>query len=204
MIIARILRKALCLLSYRLLAQKIPDLSGKDIILTFDDGPDPVNTPKILELLKRHGIKAIFFVVGKCVNDNRQLFMQMIEEGHWIGNHTYSHQNIEKLNNDFLANEISRCQNIISEYDNANYSLFRPPRGMMSVRNFLFILKNNFNIILWNVDSKDSNLSCQEIICALRTTVKKKEIVLFHDDGPLCVEILEELIPYWKSRGMVL
>jgi len=198
-----IYRKILCLLSYRLMAKAMPDLASKDIILTFDDGPHPIYTEKILDLLKSHDIKAVFFVVGKNAQENNATLSRIIAEGHKVGNHTYSHIEITSLDKASQNDQIDKCQNVISSY--VKYKIFRPPMGIVSIRSIIYLIKHHYHIILWNIDSKDySSLSCTTIVDKLRERVKKKNIVLFHDDSALCYDVLEQIIPFWRSNGLIL
>jgi peptidoglycan/xylan/chitin deacetylase (PgdA/CDA1 family) len=121
------------------------------ICLTFDDGPNEY-TLKNLETLEKFGLKATFFVVGKNCQKFPQILKEIVKEGHLIGNHSFSHS--IKFFFDFKR-EIERTREIIKEITGIETRIFRPPYGFLRPWLKNYLLKNGYEILLWNLDSKD-------------------------------------------------
>lgn len=195
-------------------------VSGEEKVayLTFDDGPSINVTPKILDILKEENVKATFFVIGSKVDEHPEIVKRAYEEGHFIANHTYSHNNntIYKSEENFI-NEIKKTElaigNAIGKENYCSY-LFRFPTGYMSstkksakkkVRNTL--LKMNYAYIDWNCLNNDSMKKCSnsELLSNLKKTSKNKNtlVVLMHDTKDVSDSsgVLKESIEYLKSEG---
>ena len=124
-----------------------------NIWLTFDDGPTPKVTPFILNTLKEEKVKATFFLVGKQIEQQPDLYNKIISDGHVIANHSYSHINSWKSNTIDYLNDIEKCQKLMPKN-----KLFRPPYGKISALQ-IRRLKKKYKIILWDVLSWDFSLS---------------------------------------------
>lgn len=181
----------------------------KIIALTFDDGPDEVFTPQVLDILKKNDVKATFFLVGENLKQNKEIVKRQFEEGHEIGNHTYTHINVAKSGYDKVYEEITKTQEEIKEIIGVEPKLFRPPYRAMS-RNMCDIIKNkNMNIILWsNLDPRDwSNPGVYSIVNTIESKVGNGNIILLHDYNNLrnsksqTIQALESVIPYLKEQG---
>lgn len=181
----------------------------KIIALTFDDGPDEVFTPQVLDILKKNDVKATFFLVGENLKQNKEIVKRQFEEGHEIGNHTYTHINVAKSGYDKVYEEITKTQEEIKEITGVEPKLFRPPYRAMS-RNMCDIIKNkNMNIILWsNLDPRDwSNPGVYSIVNTIESKVGNGNIILLHDYNNLrnsksqTIQALESVIPYLKEQG---
>ncbi|MCD6111768.1 MAG: polysaccharide deacetylase family protein [Bacteroidales bacterium] len=148
----------------------------KKIFLTFDDGPVPEITPKVLKILKDFNVKATFFCVGDNVRKYPEVFNQIIESGHAVGNHTFNHLNSWKTPSKLYLENIKKNE----EYFSTN--LFRPPYGKL--RPYIFKkLKEDYKIILWTIlsgdfDNKISNLKCLNNVIDNATN---GSIIVFHD-----------------------
>ena len=146
------------------------------IYLTFDDGPTPGITEKVLEILSSYNAKATFFCIGKNVAENADLYQSIIASGHSIGNHTNNHKNGWKTDN------INYFQNIEECAKNVNSKLFRPPYGKIkpSQTNYL---KDRYKIIMWNVLSGDFDptLSKEKCLKNVLNLTDSGSIVVFHD-----------------------
>ena len=174
----------------------------KQIYLTFDDGPHKIHTINVLDLLQFHNIQATFFVNGICLDNNMPIAKRIIAEGHVLGNHTYSHRLLPTLSKKELCYEIMSCQQLIDECQFNRARLFRPPQGLMGIRDLLYLRGNKFRTVLWSIDSQDShNKKYSEIVHRLKTSVQNSSIILFHDDSGVCLEVLKVLLPYWKING---
>ena len=131
--------------------------NSKEIALTFDDGPHPKETAKILGILKKYNAKATFFVVGKHVKWYPDSVIRASKEGHEIGNHTFTHPDISTLSNEQLKTEIKNCEDIIIEKTGKKPVLFRPPFGNYNERCLKELSQDlGYTVILWSgVDAKD-------------------------------------------------
>ncbi len=130
--------------------------SRKVIAITFDDGPHPENTPRLLDMLKEREIKATFYVVGNMVKYNPQLLRRMIEEGHEIGNHTVSHGNLARMSDEALLAELRAAHDQIMNETGVVPRTMRPPGGAIkSEQKKLMMEKLGYPTILWSVDPED-------------------------------------------------
>lgn len=181
--------------------------AGKQIAMTFDDGPCEKYTPEILEILKNNNVKATFFVIGKNAEKNPEILKKVYNDGHEIGNHTYSHPNLRFITNEQFADEISRTQSIITEITGYTPTLFRPPGGYLSNSIVDKITSNNCKTVLWSwrQDTMDwKSPSVEFVTTTVLSNIQDGDIILFHD----CVlgksptpEALKIIIPELKNRG---
>lgn len=158
----------------------------KVIALTFDDGPHPKETIKILDVLKKYDVCATFFVVGKHASWYSEPLIRAVKENHEIANHTFSHCDISKLNSYEIEKEIIEAQEIILEVTGKKTNLFRPPFGNYNKEILEEIAKNNgYKIILWaTFDVMDwKNPSPEEIAQNIIKNASNGDIVLLHDYG---------------------
>jgi peptidoglycan/xylan/chitin deacetylase (PgdA/CDA1 family) len=148
--------------------------SKKELYLTFDDGPHPQITDFVMDLLRKFNAKATFFCIGKNVVENRGVFERIIEEGHSVGNHTYTHLNGWKTNDDLYLNDVSEAARLIDS------NLFRPPYGKITS----FQAKNlpkaigipASKIVMWSILSGDfdQRVSSEKIIDKCSKTCKAR------------------------------
>jgi peptidoglycan-N-acetylglucosamine deacetylase len=133
-----------------------PKIARRTIHLTFDDGPHPINTPKLLDELRRAGILATFFVVGKNLEtpQGQELMRRAAAEGHQIGNHTYSHPHLTELSEAQIREEISRTEMLIGDASKG-VKLFRPPYGEHNSLVDQVAHELGYSLVLWNVDTMD-------------------------------------------------
>ncbi|NPV71369.1 MAG: polysaccharide deacetylase family protein [Firmicutes bacterium] len=160
-----------------------PDL--KVIALTFDDGPDPVWTPKVLDILKENDVRATFFLVGRHVEKYPAIARRIVDEGHSVGNHSYSHLNMPLLSGKKAEDEIDRCEEAIENVCGVRTVLFRPPRGLAQAAVRHLLIQKRYTIVLWKLSSRDwAEPSYREIVstCA---GARGGDIILFHDSGSL-------------------
>jgi len=163
----------------------------KKIYLTFDDGPTPDITNRVLTILDKYNAKATFFCVGKNVENNYELYKQIIQKGHSVGNHSYSHLNGWKTNNKLYINDVLKAQKII------NSDFFRPPYGMISPLQWLY-LRKKFKIIFWSCLSKDysKNQTENKILNRIFKATKNNAIIVFHDNNLASTKLLNLLPRY--------
>lgn len=177
------------------------DTSEKKALLTFDDGPH-ANTIKVLEVLKKHDVKAIFFIIGKNIQGNETILKKIVADGHHIGNHSFSHHNFidlwptKKVTNDFDA-----CQKLIEQYQPQS-KLFRPPYGVTNPNITRAVKTLGIQSIGWNVRSYDTSIKdVEKIKQRVLSQLKPGAIILLHDRLDFMPELLETLIPAIKEKG---
>lgn len=186
--------------------------------LTFDDGPNKIVTPKVLDILKKENVKATFFVIGKNVESNPEIVKRAYEEGHYIANHGYDHNNKElyKSEESFI-NEIKKTDiqigKAIGRKDYCSH-IFRFPNGYMSKQNkeakkkaVKLLNDMNYTYIDWNSLNNDSikKYNKKELLNNLKKYSKNKGtlVILMHDtkDVSDSSEALEDSIKYLKNQG---
>lgn len=176
------------------------------IALTFDDGPWPSITSQVLEILKKNNVKATFFLVGKQVQKYPQLVKQIINEGHAVGNHTWSHQ-YHLYDEAAAAHEIDDNAALIYKLTGVKTSLFRPPAGILNNGLVAYAQEKKYAAIMWSVDSKDwrnRSFTAQSLLKSVLKEAKPGGIILLHDGGgdrSSTVKALPELIAQLKKHG---
>ncbi|MFH1452777.1 MAG: polysaccharide deacetylase family protein [Armatimonadota bacterium] len=175
------------------------DRFGKNIALTFDDGPNPDNTPKILDILKDYNIKAVFFVVGEMAERNPRLTRRIVNEGHILGNHTYSHPDMDKVTREELEEELIKTQKAVNKALGYEYKMtkFRPPGGRYNEVVLNAAESSGLTeIVLWTVNSFDWENPGKELMTknVADGVAKKGGVVLFHDLQPFCLECLADIL----------
>lgn len=174
----------------------------KRIALTFDDGPDPVITPKVLGELRARGVKATFFVLGERVRLHPEILREMVAEGHEIGNHTYSHRHLPRLSNEEIEDEITRTQSLIKQAIGYEPSLFRPPYGTFRPDSRTVFEKHHLNVVLWSVDPKDWSVREEgKMYDDLIAHVHNGSIVLCHDIHHAIVDALPRILDTLLAEG---
>ena len=154
----------------------------KVIALTFDDGPHPLYTPKILDILKKHNAKATFFVIGRNAEIYEALTKRIYDEGHELGNHTYSHLTSKDGNSNSLNKELVKTGEIIKRITSSPPTLFRPPTGYCNNTTVRCASKLNYKIIVWTIDTRDwAHNSVDNIVNTVLKQAKSGSIILMHD-----------------------
>ncbi len=179
--------------------------SSKKIALTFDDGPHPTQTAEILDLLKEYDVKATFFVVGENVEQNPEIVLRELQEGHEVGNHTYTHPNLKTLNIPALSDEILKTEQLLYELCEYRPKLFRPPCGFCEKDLVTSVSGMDYFIILWTIDTLDWNHnSIDAITSTILKNVSDGAIILCHDyiakNSPT-KEALKRIIPALQKEG---
>lgn len=175
--------------------------------ITFDDGPNRIQTPKVLKILKKYNIKATFFVIGENVEYQKDVLRQVYKEGHEIGNHFYTHDNINKLTKDQIRENIVSNNELIYKTIGVRPKLVRPPYGIVNDNLKAVCGELNMSIIIWtdNKDSRDWALTKDsEIINNLTKKVKNGDIFLFHDSNKKFTNTLsaiDVIIPAFQKKG---
>lgn len=177
----------------------------KAVHLTFDDGPHPEHTPRLLNLLAAHGARATFFVIGQQAERHPELLRAIVAAGHRLGNHSWSHPVFERLPLVEQMAEIERTERFLSEFDGAAMRDFRPPRGVMPPGMVLACIRQGRRIAHWSYDSLDySRRPVEELVAsAQRYPVRAGDVVLMHDDSDHAAHLLERMLPAWSAEGFV-
>ena len=155
----------------------------KVIYLTFDDGPTPEITDWVLNTLDIFNAKATFFCIGKNIEKHPDIFKNIIKKGHAIGNHTYDHLKGWKTNTEEYLLNINKAQNKIDSNYKTKPLLFRPPYGRIKLKQVNALSKLNYQIIMWNILSKDWDKTIEKEVCLKNVILNTKEgdIVVLHD-----------------------
>ena len=180
--------------------------SDKKIALTFDDGPHPRYTQKIIDILDKYNAKATFFIIGENIEYYGDVLLKIIENGHEIGNHTFSHENIKNKTEDEIIAEIEACNSAIYDKCGLKTKLFRPPGGIMAD---ICISKtdilSDYDIIYWSIDTLDwAHESPQKISENVIKNIKSGDIILMHDyigQNSPTPEALEIMLPKLIAEG---
>lgn len=187
-------------LNFHLRSQNSLSTTAKTVALTFDDGPHEPNTGKVLDVLKKHQVKAAFFIIGKNIAGREALMQRLAAEGHQIGNHSFSHHNwFDLWSTKKITQDVQQCQSLIEQYQGTN--LFRPPYGVTTpnIRRALKAL--GLRSIGWNIRSYDTSAgSIYQVKHRIMKQLKPGAIILLHDRLNLAPELLEALIPAIKKQ----
>ena len=169
------------------------------VALTFDDGPHPVYTPRLLDGLKARGVHASFFMVGENAAANPELVERIYEEGHLIGNHTYSHQQLTTLSEEAATQELTKTQEVLEQITGEWPLYVRPPFGSWNRE-----LEGEVSMlpVLWSVDSLDwTTTNTAEIVRRVVTQVKEDDIILMHDYYASSVEAALQVVDQLQTAG---
>lgn len=176
---------------------------GGEIYLSFDDGPDPVHTPPLLDLMKAHGVKATFFLIGDQVQRHPELVQRIVDEGHAIGNHSMTHPRMPKLSARAQLADIAAADGVLRRFNGRPRQLFRPPNGRATLATIFNSLMRRRPLVLWSIDSKDYELNADQVVARLeQTRLRGGDILLFHDDGSVALAALSRLLPKWVDSGL--
>jgi peptidoglycan/xylan/chitin deacetylase (PgdA/CDA1 family) len=190
--------------------------SARSVCLTFDDGPHPENTARVLDLLGEHRVPATFFVIGQRAEQCPNLVVRAAREGHVVGNHTYYHRNPRETSAAALAVEVKQTRRLLAELLGQTCNLFRPPLGVVNPAKLLRLWAVRQTVVLWDTDPLDYRAKCADDVRAwfAGNPLRPGALVLMHDDRPFAWQVLPELIasarergltfttvPYWTHRG---
>lgn len=178
--------------------------SDKGIAITFDDSLDPVLTPKVLDILAKEDVKAAFFVIGNKIEQQKEILERIHNEGHTIGNHSFSHsKKLTTASTGLLIEDFSNCSSAIENVINQKPVFFRPPFGVTNPRYKRAILALNMKSIGWSIRSLDTKTNnSKKLYNSVIKKIKKGSILLFHDTQKVTIEVLPEIIKYCKDNGI--
>jgi peptidoglycan-N-acetylglucosamine deacetylase len=178
-------------------------VDGPYIAMTFDDGPKATLTPKLLDLLAAHHIKATFFVIGQNVAEYPQIVQRAAREGHEIGNHSWSHPYLAKMSDDAVRRELRRTEDAIENATGAKPTLMRPPYGSITARQKRWINDEfGYQIILWDVDPLDWKRPGPTTVCnRIVKETRPGSIVLSHDIHPGTIDAMPATLNQLETKG---
>lgn len=185
----------------------------RDLALTFDDGPNDPYTLKLLDVLSKYDVKATFFLIGKYVDQRPDIVRDIVEAGHVVGNHTYSHPNLIFRSQGQFREELSRCETALENAVGKKHApLFRPPFGGRRPAVLRTVRKSGMEPVMWSVTGYDwSATSSEEIERKVTKQVRGGDVILLHDGGHLAfgtdrshtVKATARLIERYQGEGWV-
>jgi peptidoglycan/xylan/chitin deacetylase (PgdA/CDA1 family) len=172
--------------------------------LTFDDGPHPEHTPRILDALKQAGAQATFFVIGRNAERYPDLVRRMIHEGHGIGNHTFTHAEPAETSSRQLIEEMRHTEEVLAAIARPTPRLFRPPKGKLTAAKVWRLWRSKQTIVLWNIDPRDYACGSKGDIEGWfeKHPLKSGDLVLLHDTQPHTAAALPGLLDRWSREGL--
>ena len=185
--------------------------TGRAVYLTFDDGPIPEVTPQVLAILARYHVKATFFMVGENIDKHPDVFAQVLDAGHSVGNHTYNHlkgwrtpfkeymANVAQWEDAFNRQSIVPCQS-------STRQLFRPPYGKATLRQRMALHKKGYRLIYWDILTRDyePTRTPEAMLAQIRRNVRPGSIINFHDSlksNERMLAVLPQAIEYLQAQG---
>ncbi len=179
--------------------------NGENVLyLTFDDGPHPQVTPWVLNTLADFNAKASFFCVGENITKFNEVYKEIKNQDHTIGNHTFNHLNGWKTKTKKYLENIKKTDLLLEDTS----GLFRPPHGRIKRKQAKYLLKNNYKIVMWDVLSGDfdKNLNKEKCLQNVLQNTKKGSIIVFHDSEKAFDKlqyVLPKALEYFTKKGFV-
>lgn len=172
------------------------------VALTFDDGPRPDTTPKILETLRRYQVHATFFEIGRMISQHPKTARMVLASGSNIGNHTFTHPDMTKLDGHGVIWQLNEAASAMRRNGLPRPKMWRPPSGTTNdfVRNAA--LSKHYRQVLWTVDTRDWTQVSAPIICKRALEAGAGDIILMHDIMPETVKALPCVIEGLRSKGL--
>ncbi len=182
----------------------LPAVKLKPLCLTFDDGPHPGQTERLLSILKEAHVRATFFVVGKQAELYPYLLKKIAQDGHELANHTYSHRNMKTLSDQEISEELEKTETLVSAATGKKMKYFRPPGGQYNSQVVAAAKARGYEMVLWSIFPQDhTNPPSALIRSRILGGAHKDGIVLLHSGVENTLETLPELIRTLKRRGYV-
>lgn len=178
-------------------------VEGTYVAMTFDDGPHPKHTPRLLDILKERGLKATFYVIGQNVVQFPEIMQRMVAEGHEIGNHSYTHPSLTKISAAKLGEEISKSNEAILQACGVKPTTIRPPYGATNATvNKRLNDEFGLAVILWSVDPLDWKIrKASHVSNHILQNTKAGSIILAHDIHPSTIEAMPAALDGLLAKG---
>ena len=183
------------------------DTSEKKIYLTFDAGYENGQTEKILDTLKKHNVRAVFFLVGNFLKTSPDIVKRMVSEGHTVGNHTFTHPDMSSITDkDSFYKELNDLSELYKETVGSEMTrLYRPPQGKFSTDNLLAAKELGYKTVFWSLAYADWNNDDQptkeQAFSKLIPRTHNGAVILLHSTSKTNSEILDELLTKWEEMG---
>ena len=178
---------------------------GRTMVLTFDDGPDPRYTPRILDTLAEYEVRAMFFVCGEMAVDNQDLLARMADDGHLVGNHTWTHPLLTRLRRSRIRSEMERTSDVIEKAYGERPQWFRAPYGAWNRATFQLGAEMGMEPLAWTVDTLDwTRPGTRTIVRRVEHGAAPGVVVLSHDAGgnrSQTVRALHKWLPHLLDSG---
>jgi len=183
---------------------------SRQLALTYDDGPNDLHTPRLLEVLARHGVQATFFLIGQHAEDLPDLVNEIAKAGHAIGNHTFSHPLLIFKSTSEIRGELLRCQSVLHDSIGKHSNLFRPPFGGRRPATLHVARELGLEPVMWNVTGYDWNAPpAAAIERKVAKQIRGGDVILLHDGGhkqmgadrSQTVIATDHLITRYKAEG---
>jgi peptidoglycan/xylan/chitin deacetylase (PgdA/CDA1 family) len=185
---------------------KLRRAAGNSVLFTFDDGPHPDTTPGVLDRLKENDARAIFFVVGNRIPRAPHLLKRIVQEGHLIGNHTFTHPLDRVMGLREYERDLVRCQEEIVRLSGTRPLFHRPPMGQVSLASVIVPRRLRLTTLFWSCIARDwlfsSDEAAHERADELARSIQARDILLFHDERSTTLAALDRLLPALKARGI--
>ncbi|MEV0581089.1 MULTISPECIES: polysaccharide deacetylase family protein [unclassified Streptomyces] len=163
--------------------EHLPDI-GRAMVLSFDDGPDPLYTPHILDTLRKHDVRAMFFLCGEMAHDNQDLVRRIADEGHTVGNHSWTHPLVTRLSRAGITDELGRTSEVIEKVTGAPPLWYRAPYGAWNRNSFEIGAAMGMEPMAWTVDTLDWTVpGTDSIVRRVKEGAAPGVVVLSHDAG---------------------
>mgnify|MGYP002649402784 CR=1 FL=1 len=185
----------------------VGDTNQKEIYITFDAGFENGNTERILDALKKHGVKATFFLVGNYFETQPELVKRIAEEGHTIGNHTYSHPDMSKIGDiQSFQTELQKNEALYRDILGSEMpKLYRPPQGKFCEENLKMAQQLGYSTVFWSLAYvdwyTDDQPTPEQAFSKLLPRIHPGAVVLLHSTSSTNAEILDELLTKWEETG---
>ena len=178
-------------------------VDGPYIALTFDDGPSSKLTPKLLDLLAAHHIKATFFLIGENAAQYPDIVAREAKEGHEVANHSWSHPNFNKMSDDAVRSQLRRTDDAIKTAMGSHPTLLRPPYGNITAHQKKWINQEfGYKIVLWDVDPLDWRRPGPAVVChRIVKNTRAGSIVLAHDIHPGTIDAMPCVLKEREAKG---
>jgi peptidoglycan/xylan/chitin deacetylase (PgdA/CDA1 family) len=174
----------------------------REVALTFDDGPHPESTPKLLEVLRKYNAKATFFVVGSMARKHPDLVAAEVAEGHAVGNHTYNHRNMTSISPEEAAIELRACGDVLRDITGSPTRLFRPPGGRYSRETVALARAEGYTTVFWTVNTADyTEPSETRVAQRVLWGASNGAVFLLHDGYQETIDALPRILQNLQSRG---
>ncbi len=179
------------------------DTGKKEIAISFDDGPVINYTPQILQLLKQENVKAAFFCIGNRIAGNENILRQMMDDGHVIGNHSYSHHFwFDMYSSKKMLDDLKQMDHEMEKAIGFKPKLFRPPYGVTNPNLKKAIIHGDYTPVGWNIRSMDTVIKDEKkLLDKVTSAIKPGAVFLFHDTSKTTLEILPAFIKEVKNQG---